>query len=89
MKAFSPVLPNSPEFPETVLAKDQPQYNQLPVAHIEYSDGVKSMISRYKLSWRERWKMLIRGEFWLEQLTFGQCLRPQRPTVDEPLRTKP
>ena len=86
MKALSPVLPRSPGIPETVLAKDQPEYRPLPVAHVEYSDGVKSMISCYRLSWRERLTILWRGKVWWEQLTFGEKLQPQKMHLREPLR---
>lgn len=85
MKAFSPVLPSSPTISETVLAKDQPEYLPLPVAHIAYEDGVESMISCYQLSWRERLTILWRGKVWWEQLTFGQKLQPQKMYLREPL----
>lgn len=84
MKAISPVLPNSPEYNEVVFAKDQPQYLQLPAVNVTYEDGTRSVISSYRLTWRERLKILFTGRLWLEQLTFGQRLQPQRPTVNEP-----
>jgi hypothetical protein len=84
MEAISPVLPNSPQLRETVLAKDQPQYKPLPVAHVEYSDGVRSMISCYKLTLRERLSILFRGRVWWEQLTFGSALQPQKMYLTEP-----
>lgn len=86
MEAYSPVLPNSPTIPETVLAKDQPQYIPLPVAHVHYSDGVRSMISCYRLTWRERLRILFSGKVWWEQLTFGQPLQPQKLYLAEPLK---
>lgn len=85
MKAHSPVLPSSPDITEIVLAKDQPEYLPLPVAHVEYSDGVQSMISCYKLTWKERAKILISGKVWWEQLTFGNPLQPQKMYTQEPL----
>jgi hypothetical protein len=86
MEAVSPVLPTSPDFPETVLAKDQVEYKPLPVAHIEYADGVRSMISCYRLTWRERITILLRGKVWWEQLTFGDPLQPQKMYLSEPLK---
>ena len=83
MKPISPVLPHS-EFPEVVLAKNQPEYIALPVAKITYSDGTKSMVSHYRLTLRERLRLLFLGSLWVEQLTFGHSLQPQRPTVYEP-----
>jgi hypothetical protein len=85
MQACSPVLPNSPGFPETILAKDQPEYIPLPVAHVEYSDGVRSMISCYRLTWRERLTILLSGKVWWEQFTFGGPLQPQKMYIREPL----
>lgn len=85
MKAVSPVLPSSPEITEIVLAKDQPEYIPLPVAYIKYSDGAQAMISCYKLTWKERAKILIGGKVWWEQLTFGSPLQPQKMYTQEPL----
>lgn len=85
MEAISPVLPTSPHFDEVVLAKDQPEYIPLPVAKVQYSDGTHSMISCYKLTWRERFTILLRGKVWWEQLTFGQALQPQQMHISEPL----
>jgi hypothetical protein len=84
MEATSPVLPHA-EFPEVVYAAGQSEYLRLPAVNITYSDGTKSVITSYKLSWRERITVLLYGRIWLEQLTFGQKLQPQRPTVIEPL----
>lgn len=85
MKAISPVLPSSPEMPEVVYAKDQPQYLQLPACNFQYTGGEVSVISRYRLTIFERLKLLFTGSIWLEQMTFGQALQPQRPTINEPL----
>lgn len=85
MKAVDNVLPSSPLINEVVLAKDQPEYIPLPVACVIYSHGVKSKISKYRLSWAERRRIFMTGTLWIEQLTFGEPLQPQRPTVFEPL----
>lgn len=86
MEAYSPVLPSSPAIRETVLAQDQPEYIPLPVAHIEYTDGVRSMISCYRLTLRERLRILFGGKVWWEQLTFGGSLQPQKLYLTEPLK---
>jgi hypothetical protein len=86
MEACSPVLPSSPSIPETLLALDQPEYNPLPVAHVIYRDGVRSMISCYRLTIRERLKILFSGRLWWEQLTFGGPLQPQKLYLREPLK---
>ncbi len=64
-----------------VLAKDQPEYRPLPVWISP--DGIES-VSCWKLSWKDRFKLLWTGELWLRQLTFGDPLQPQLPQVDVP-----
>ena len=78
MIAHSPVLPSSPQFPESVLAKGQKGSLPLPVARVLYTDGARSMISCYRLSWRERMQILLTGKVWWEQMTFGGRLQQQR-----------
>ncbi|MFO0806023.1 MAG: hypothetical protein U0791_23200 [Gemmataceae bacterium] len=70
------------EFPEQnlVLAKDQPEYLPLPVYRAP--DGL--VVSCYRLTWRERLKLLVTGRLWFLQLTFNRPLQPQQPTVDYP-----
>jgi hypothetical protein len=79
MKPMSPVLPGVP-LAETQVAKDQPQYRPLPVV---YQDGYA--ISRWTLTWRERFKVLFGGSLWLCQMNFGQPLQPQLPSVKQPI----
>jgi len=86
MQAVSPVLPSNPTVKEVVLAKDQPEYIPLPVACINYADGATSRISRYKLSWRERLRVMWTGTIWWEQLTFGTPLQPQKMHLQEPFK---
>src|SRR5436190_11841674 len=86
MKSIEGVLPSNPQIKEQVIAKNQPEYLPLPVAFIEYADGVKSLISCYRLTLKERIIILFKGKLWLEQLTGSQyVLQPQRPTIYEPL----
>ena len=87
MQAVSPVLPHA-EFPEVVYATGQSEYLKLPAVNMTYSDGTKSVITSYRLTLRERIRVLLFGRIWFEQLTFGQKLQPQRPTVTEPLTTE-
>lgn len=61
MKPFSPVLPSHPGLPEIVYAKDQPEYLQLPAVQIAYADGTKAAITRWRLSLRERIRVLLSG----------------------------
>lgn len=80
MKPMSPVLPKQPMFIETIIAKDQPEYQPLPA--VITTDG--TVISRWSLTWRERLRVLWTGSLWFQQLTFGYPLQPQLPQVKEP-----
>ncbi len=62
-----------------ILAKDQKEYIPLPV----FDDG-REMISCYKVSFKERIKILFGAKLWLRQLTFGEKLQPQLPTIEFP-----
>lgn len=63
-----------------VLAENQPQYKQLPVC---FQGGVeKAMTSCYKLTLRERLRLLFKGKLYITQLTFGAPLQPQLPSVE-------
>ena len=72
------------EFPQQthVLAKNQPQYLPLPV-YIE-SDG--TVVSCWKLTMRERIRLLFTGRLWLQQMTFNEPLQPQRPQARNPFK---
>ena len=81
MTPTSPVLPTGwGKSHELVIAKDQPQYIPLPALPV--GDGI---LTRWRLSWRERWRILRRGDLYLEVLTFGRPLQPLRPTVLPPI----
>jgi hypothetical protein len=83
MTAQSPVLLNaSVRFPEVVLAKDQPQYQQLPVMISNSPEAI--MTARFHLTWRERLQVLFGGNVWLQQLTFGSPFRPTKILTKEP-----
>jgi len=82
MIPISPVLPNQLKAKdlEIVFAKDQPEY--LPLPAIRTTDG--QVITRWKLDWKERIKVLFNGSIFLRQLTFNQSLQPQSVSVNEP-----
>ncbi len=65
-----------------VFAKDQPQYLQLP-AHVDRVNGV--VTSCWKLTWKERLKVLITGKMFISQLTFNKALQPISPAVNNPV----
>ena len=61
-----------------VFAENQEEYQPLPAFYDQ--DG--TVISCWKLSFRERLKMLFTGKLWMSMLTFGNPLQPQYPTVN-------
>lgn len=69
------------EFPEQTMvwAKNQPPYRPLP-AYVNDEET----ISCWKLTWRERLRVLFTGQLWLRQMNFGAPLQPQAPTVETP-----
>lgn len=81
MKPVSPVIPGA-ALPEVTFAKDQPQYLPLPAYRDSGDKG--AVLSRWRLSWKERLKILWTGNLYLWCLTFQQPLQPLFPTVDKP-----
>lgn len=81
MTPMSPVLDRNPHgLTEIVFAKDQPEYRQLPAIRLD--DG--TVITRWRLTWRERLRVLWTGSIWLDILTFNRPLQPLRPSVEHP-----
>lgn len=70
-------------FPECnyTFAKDQPEYLPLPV----YKDEDSIVTSCWKFTWKERFKFILSGKLWLQQMTFGTPLQPQKPSIDKPI----
>ena len=84
MRPSSPVL-RGHELPETVYAKDQPEYEPLPV----FRDDDGTVLSRWRLTWRERLRVLLTGDVYLFQMTFGQPLQPVMLQVEQPEVSQP
>ena len=61
-----------------VYGKDQPEYIPL---HAQKTGDVT--ITCYKLSFKERIKILFTGLLWLGQMNFGKSLQPQLPSVNK------
>lgn len=80
MEPVSPVMPGL-KLPEIVFAKDQPEYRPLPAYRSE--DGL--LVTRWKLTWAERFTLLFRGTLWLSILTFNRPLQPVKIDVHPPL----
>jgi len=64
------------EFPEhnVVFAKDQPEYQPLPAYRDPSPEG--QVISCWKLSFRERLRILFTGKLWVSLMMFGRPLTP-------------
>ena len=62
------------------LAKDQPEYQQLPI-HRDGKDNEGKVTSCWKLSRWERIKLLFTGKLWLSMMTFHRPSMPIFPTV--------
>ena len=82
MKPVSPVVPGY-ELLETVYAKDQPNYKPLPVW--KQHDG--TTLSRWRLTWKERLRVLFSGNVYLWILTFNQPLQPVMLQTEKPQMT--
>ena len=59
-----------------VIAKDQDEFKAL----WAYMDD-EVTVSCYKLSFKERLKILFSGELWIGQVNFGMPLQAQLPSV--------
>lgn len=57
-----------------VYAKDQPEYLPLPARR----DEAGMVTSCWKLTWKERLKLLLMGKIFLTVMTFNQPLQPIR-----------
>lgn len=70
------------EFPEqtVVIAKDQPEYRPLPA----YRSPDGRIVCCWRLTWRERLSVLLRGKLWHQVLTFNGPLQPQLLSVEKP-----
>jgi hypothetical protein len=77
------------EFPEqsAVIAKDQPQYRPMP-CFINPEDEEGRLICCWKLTLRERLRVLFTGKIWHHILTFRQRLQPQLLSVRSPFDGK-
>ena len=72
------------EFKEqtVVIAKDQPEYLPLPAHQFNDKDGRIAFC--WKLTWREKLKVLFTGVIWEQVLTFNKPLQPQKLETAKP-----
>ena len=59
------------------IAKNQPEYNQLPA----FKDEKGEVITCWNLTFRERLRVLFKGNIWLCLLSFNQPLTPSFMTT--------
>lgn len=79
-----PVTPVVPGFdlPVTTFAKDQLPY--IPLPSWKADDGM--VVTRWKFTWGERFKILLTGDLWLTLLTFNNPLQPVKVTTHCPIQ---
>lgn len=78
MEPVSPVLSEHTRHLETVIARDQPEYRELPA--IVVADRV---VTRWKLSAEEASRVLEGKDIYLTILTFGNPMQPVLLEVGE------
>lgn len=84
MHPVSPVIPGE-KFPEVVIAENQDEYGNLPAVFLD--NGV--IVTRWRLSFRERLKVLFAGNIYLWMWTFGNPVTPVLIEIEKPqLETK-
>lgn len=76
------------KFPECniTFAEDQPEYQPLPALKLQTKQG--EVISCWKLSFKEKIKILFTGKMWLSIYTFNNPLQPILMSVDKPFKMK-
>lgn len=75
------------QFPEcnAVIGVGQDEYQPLP-AHLDYkNDETGKVTFCWRLTWRERLRVLWTGELWHEVLTFRKPFQPQKLSVEKPI----
>ena len=82
MRPVLPIIPGE-KLPTTVYAENQPEYKPLPV----FKDSDGAVLSRWKLSWRERLRVLFSGNIYLWVLTFNCPLQPVMLQIEKPRMT--
>ena len=82
MRPVLPIIPGE-SLPTTVYAENQPEYKPLPV----FKDSDGAVLSRWKLSWHERLRVLFSGNIYLWVLTFNRPLQPVMLQTEKPRMT--
>lgn len=74
-------------FPEQniIFAETQPEYMPLPAFKSPYDPlNYGRVTCCWKLSWKERFRLLFTGVIWHSVLTFNDPLQPQLLSIDKP-----
>jgi hypothetical protein len=83
MKPITPVIPGL-NLRVTIYAKDQDQYQNLPAYDYFDENNDKQVITRWKLNFFERIKILFFGNIFLTLLTFNNPLQPVKLSCKVP-----
>lgn len=75
------------EFPQQtiIIAKDQPEY--LPLPAFQFNDAQGTIVCCWKLSFKERLKLMFTGKIWHHILTFHKSLQPQLLDINCPFKS--
>lgn len=80
MKPVSPVIEGL-QHEEVIIAKDQPQYLPLPALPVNYGEII---ITRWRMTWRERLAVFLGGDIFLLIWRFQNPLQPVKLEVNAP-----
>lgn len=79
MKPATPIIPGH-DLPVTNFAETQDEYQTLPA--FRQDDG--TVLTRWRLTWKERLTVFLRGDLYLFTLTFNKPLQPISLQVERP-----
>ena len=79
MKPAIPIIPGH-DLPATNFAESQDEYQTLPA--FRQDDG--TVLTRWRLTWKERLTIFLRGDLYLFTLTFNEPLQPVSLQVERP-----
>ena len=65
-----------------IIAEHHPEY--LPLPAYQYNDPKGRIVFCWKMTWRERFKVLFTGLLWHQVLTFHNSLQPQLLETEKP-----
>jgi len=77
----TPVIPGH-DFPEVLVAEHQEEYMVMPAIFLH--DNTGTILTRWRLTWKDRLKILLTGNIWVWMMAFGQRIQPIKLTADKP-----